>query len=274
MSDRYILVNHLGRGGFGKITFVFDKDTTMFVVQKSLLNPTRENCDRLIREGKLYMLLQQERHIVDLLDYSFDYSNPYLIIPYYKEGTLEKKVGRMSEYDALLCVQHGAAGLNSLHSIGGFHRDVKPSNMFIDKTPDGKWFVRLGDFGLGRVPQPFTSSSITASAFGTPDYIAPELYMPNPKYAAPCDIYSLGISGIELITGSRKRESINNAWINNDAKKLLLDMTNWIPSARPNAATVVTRAREIIQSHNKSVNTALKWGLGILAVGLLFGGDD
>jgi serine/threonine protein kinase len=110
---------------------------------------------------------------------------------------------------------------------------------------------------------------MTANAFGTPEYIAPELYMPNPKFTQACDIYSLGITGIELITGSRKRESIKDIWINNDVTQLLWDMTSWTPSARPDAATVVSRIREIVQAYDKSFSTAVKWGIGLLVGGLL-----
>lgn len=273
MPNRYQFIDHLGRGGFGKISLFYDTVDQKKVIQKSLLNPTRDNCERLIREGKLYMLLQQERHIVDLLAYRFDYSNPYLIIPYYEEGTLAKRVGSRNWYDSILRVQHGAVGLRSLHALGGIHRDVKPSNMFVDKTQEGKQFVRLGDFGLGRVPQPFTTSSMTVNAFGTPEYKAPELYLPNPKFTPACDIYSLAITGIELITGSRKRESIKEIWINNNVTKLLWEMTSWTPSARPDAATVVSRIREIILDYDKSFNTAIKWGLGLLVGGLLLKGS-
>ena len=269
MPDRYQFIDHLGRGGFGKITLFYDTIGKKKVVQKSLLNPTEDNCKRLIREGKLYMLLSQEQHIVDLLAYRFDYSDPCLIIPYYEEGTLEKSVGNRNWYDSILFVQHGAVGLRGLHALGGIHRDVKPSNMFIDKRADGKKFVRLGDFGLGRVPQPFTNSTMTAHACGTPEYIAPELYMPNPKFTPACDIYSLGVTGIELITGSRKRESIKEIWINNDVTQLLLEMTSWTPGARPDAATVVARIREIVSTYDKNFSTAVKWGLGLLGVGLL-----
>lgn len=269
MQDRYQFLQHLGRGGFGKITLFYDTVEKKKVIQKSLLNPTRDNCERLIREGKLYMLLRDEQHFIDLLAYRFDYSDPCLVIPYYEEGTLEKCVGSRNWYDSILRVQHGAVGLRSLHALGGIHRDVKPSNMFVDKTPDGKKFVRLGDLGLGRVPQPFTAGSMTANAFGTPEYIAPELYMPNPKFTQACDIYSLGITGIELITGSRKRESIKDIWINNDVTQLLWDMTSWTPSARPDAATVVSRVGEIVQAYDKSFSTAVKWGIGLLVGGLL-----
>jgi serine/threonine protein kinase len=62
---------------------------------------------------------------------------------------------------------------------------------------------------------------MTVHARGTPDYIAPELYMPNAKFTPACDIYSLGITGIELITGSRKQGSIKDIWINNDVTQIL-----------------------------------------------------
>jgi serine/threonine protein kinase len=212
------------------------------------------------------MQLRDEVHVVDLLDYRFDYTSPCLVFPYYDEGTLEKHVGSRNWYDSIIYVQHGAVALRAVHGIGGIHRDPKPSNMFVDKTDEGKKFVRLGDFGFGRVPQPYTSGTMTLNAFGTPDYMAPELYQPNAQFTPACDIYSLGITGIELITGSRKRESIKTIWINNDATNLLWEMTSWTPSKRPDAASVVSRVSNMILTYDTNFNTALTvGGIGIAA---------
>jgi serine/threonine protein kinase len=114
---------------------------------------------------------------------------------------------------------------------------------------------------------------MTAHACGTPDYIAPELYMPNAKFTPACDIYSLGITGIELITGSRKRESIKDIWINNDVTQLLWEMTSWTPSARPNAETVVSRISNIVQTYDKNFKTVVTVGVAGILSWLLFKGD-
>jgi serine/threonine protein kinase len=266
MAERYQFIAGLGRGGFGKIKLFYDNELQRKVVRKSLINPTHENCERLIREGEMYMQLRHEPHVVDLLDYRFNYTDPCLIIPYYEEGTLEKYVGSQNWYDSIIYVQHGAIGFRAVHAIGGIHRDAKPSNLFLDKNADGKRFALLGDFGLGRVPQPFISGSMTAHPCGTPDYMAPELYQPNAKFTPACDIYSLGITGIELITGSRKRESIKSVWINNGVTQLLWDMTSWTPSNRPDAATVVKRISNLIESYNQSFNNVVTAaGIGLAA---------
>jgi serine/threonine protein kinase len=265
MRERYQFIKRIGRGGFGKITLFYDHELRRKVVQKSLINPTHENCQRLIREGEMYMQLQNEPHVIDQLDYRFDYPNPYLIIPYYEEGTLERHVGNRNWYDSALYIQHGAIGLRAVHRIGGIHRDAKPSNLFLDRNADGKYFARLGDFGLGRVPQPFTSGTMTQHACGTPDYMAPELYVRNAKFTQACDIYSLGITGIELITGSRKRESIKTIWINNDVSQLLWEMTSWTPSQRPSADQVVSRISALIANYNATFNSVVATaGIGIV----------
>ena len=269
MSQRYQLIGPLGRGGFGRIELFYDSHLDQKVVRKSLMNPTYENCQRLIREGEICIELSQEVHIVDLLDYQFDYSNPWLMFPYYEAGTLEARVGNRNWYDSIICVQNAATGLRAVHRLGGIHRDTKPSNLFVDKRPDEKHFVRVGDFGFGRLPQPFTSGTMTVHPCGTPDYMAPELYQPNARFTPACDIYSLGITGIELITGSRKRESINTISINNDVKTLLLEMTSWTSNKRPDAATVASRALNIIQTYDANFNKVVTVGLaGLAAYGL------
>jgi len=269
MSQRYQHIGPLGRGGFGRIELFYDSQLEQRVVRKSLMDPTYENCQRLIREGEMCIQLSQEVHVVDLLDYKFDYTKPWLMFPYYEAGTLETRVGNRNWYDSIIYVQNVATGLRAVHGLGGIHRDTKPSNLFVDKRTDGKQFVRVGDFGFGRLPQPFTSGTMTLHPCGAPDYIAPELYQSNARFTPSCDIYSLGITGIELITGSRKRESINTIWINNDVTTLLLEMTSWTPSKRPDAATVASRALNIIQTYDANFTKVATAGLaGLAAYGL------
>ena len=269
MSLRFEFIEHLPGGGFGKIAVYYDKLLRRKVVQKSLRKPTPENCEALIREGRLYMKFSDHNHIVDLIGYRFNYTNPCLVLPYYEEGTLQKRIGNRNWYESIIFVQHASKAVQALHANGGFARDIKPSNLFVDVNKQGQKLVKMGDLGLGRLPYPFTSGDITRHACGTPEYMAPELFEPNPQFTPACDIYALGITGIELITGSRKRNSIHDIWINSDVTNLLLSMTADNPNQRPNAIRVDQTIRNIIQAYDKNFNTFTKIAAGALGIFLL-----
>jgi serine/threonine-protein kinase len=268
MEERYQLLGRLPGGGFGRISVYFDRQMNQKVVQKALHHPTRENCEDLIREGRLYIKLKDEEHIVDLIAYRFDYTDPCLILPFYEEGTLQTKVGNRNWYDSIIFVQHAAKGVSALHSEGGFARDIKPANLFISKNAQGQRIIKVGDLGLGRLPYPFTNGDMTRNAFGTPGYMAPELFAPNPQFTPACDIYSLGVTGIELITGSRDINSIHSIWINNDVKSLLLRMTSYNPHEGPDAITVVNTIRKIVQAYDESFKKVVTVG-GLSLLGWL-----
>jgi len=191
MNDRYQFVEYLPGGGFGKITVFFDRELKRKVVQKSLRNPTPENCEALIREGRLYMKLAKHNHVVDLLGYRFNYTDPCLILPFYAEGTLEKLVGNSNWYESMIFIQHAAKGIQAIHNEGGFSRDIKPANLFVSKNAQRLKIIKVGDLGLGRLPYPFTNGTMTRHACGTPEYMAPELFEPNAQFTTACDVYSL-----------------------------------------------------------------------------------
>jgi eukaryotic-like serine/threonine-protein kinase len=261
---RLRLLKNLARGGFGKIELFYDETNKRRIVKKSLLEITSDNCERLIREGRILMKLNKSPNIVDLIAYDFNPFNPALYLPYYEEGTLESWVGNSNWYDSILIVQNCAAALRDIHRLGGIHRDVKPANMFFEKVAQGKQ-VKLGDFGFGRIPYPFTNGEITRHACGTPGYIDPELYKQGAQFTQTSDIYSLGITGIELITGSRNPESIKPMWINNSVKDLLLRMVNLNPKLRPTAQMIVTEGSKIIDNYNANFNTVV----GVAGLGLV-----
>ena len=124
-------------------------------------------------------------------------------------------------------IRQAAAGLAALHSQGVLHRDVKPTNLFLDARGD----LKIGDFGLARFvksgsaggqaaqppqaaagvarpatppPQPLDLPSALSDAtglVGTALYIAPEVAQGWPVYDGRCDVYSLGIIAFELFNG-------------------------------------------------------------------------
>ena len=104
--------------------------------------------------------------------------------------------GKLSERQAAWFVQRIANAIAYMHSRGVIHRDIKPENVFI--TKDGT--VKLSDFGIATFKD--INSRVTKSevVVGSVHYLAPELSQGAPA-SVQSDIYALGITFFELITG-------------------------------------------------------------------------
>lgn len=87
-------------------------------------------------------------------------------------------------------------GLQSCHSNGIIHRDIKDDNIFVSEAGEYK----VGDFGVSKV---LKDSSKAESLKGTPNFLAPEVYLGKESYTKSVDLYSLGIVMYRLLNYSR-----------------------------------------------------------------------
>src|SRR5215218_7459030 len=123
----------------------------------------------------------------------------------------------MSEADAIRIVAQVAQGLHRAHRQNLIHRDVKPDNILVRN--DG--VAKLADLGLVKETDTDLNLTKTGRGLGTPHFMAPEQFRNAKNADVRCDVYSLGATLYNLVTGELPFKSNGplDAWmkkINNE----------------------------------------------------------
>ena len=146
---------------------------------------------------------------VDYIDHGVDGAtgSPYLVMPLLVGEDLETTLAREKVLEpgaAVRVVLQACRGLSLLHQGGIVHRDVKPSNLFLERSHEGIVTVRVSDFGLAKPVDPGSEPALTAMGVvvGTPDYIAPEQAR-GEALDGRADVFAAGILLWELCTWRR-----------------------------------------------------------------------
>jgi eukaryotic-like serine/threonine-protein kinase len=125
----------------------------------------------------------------------------YLVMELLK-GTLLSNVlenGRLPLARALVIARQMLVGLGRAHQLGVVHRDVKPHNVMITDV-GGMEMVKLFDFGIASNDRAAIKLTVPGTAFGTPEYIAPEQAM-GLDVDARADLYGVGVVLFEMLCG-------------------------------------------------------------------------
>ena len=199
----YRLLEELGRGGMGIVYRAFDESLRRMVAIKVLRPDQAEDVDRhrLVREAQLASCLQND-HVV-MIHAVVDPPDglPYLVMELVSGPTLGQKIAadsRLAPREVATWVAQVADALHAAHTAGLIHRDVKPSNILIDERT-GR--AKITDFGLARAQS--GQSRVTREGFmaGTPTYMSPEQARGESVLDPRSDIYSLGATLYEALTG-------------------------------------------------------------------------
>src|SRR5262245_51476702 len=156
---------------------------------------------RFLREAEAMARLDHE-HVVPVYEAAEDPTAKvaYLVMPFLQGEPLDARLrrdGRLTPLGVILIGREVAEGLQAAHEQGLIHRDVKPSNIWIDQR--GK--VKLLDFGLARAVDADADLSRHGRVVGTPAYMAPEQAR-GETVDARADLFGLGCVLYRAATGS------------------------------------------------------------------------
>ena len=265
-DGRYLIVDVLGQGGFGITYRAMDARRGGYVAIKEFypqgsvsrnangnIVPNKASVQDFER-GKLGFSsearkLSKFRHpcIVQALDVFVERNTAYLVMEYLHGETLENRIVRgklLSEYEARSLLLQLLAALEEIHGLGVLHRDIKPANIVLtDDRPE------LIDFGTAVKFIKGQTMNVSHRLL-TPAYAPLEQYATSAKLGPWTDLYALGATFYEAVTGVQPPSALErasgarlrpireiNPMIREPFAKALEKALDQRVDARPNSAT-------------------------------------
>jgi serine/threonine protein kinase len=248
--------------------------------QDSLKKEVKDDIVRKFRHEKEALIRLNHPNILNLFDSgTLSDGNPFLVIEYisgYSLRQILRKEGKLP-FDFIAHIIDGvSAALGAAHSQNILHRDIKPENIMLTPQDENFDFVRLIDFGIARLENPFHADvTQIVRGIGTPLYVAPEQLVGELEQTPAVDIYSLAIVVYEMLTGELPFQPKSNfellelrkqgvkvppSRLRNDlpseAERILLSALEFEAGKRPQNARAFGRAlADALRDANKPVTT-------------------
>ncbi|XP_035403950.1 serine/threonine-protein kinase Nek1 isoform X1 [Cygnus atratus] len=197
--DKYIKVQKIGEGSFGKAILVKAKENSQQYVIKEINISKMSNKEREESRREVAVLANMKHPNIVLYRESFEENGClYIVMDYCEGGDLFKKINAQkgilfSEDQILDWFVQICLALKHIHDRKILHRDIKSQNIFL--TKDGT--IQLGDFGIARVLN--STVELARTCIGTPYYLSPEICQNRP-YNNKSDIWALGCVLYEMCT--------------------------------------------------------------------------
>lgn len=200
MIGKYLLVQEIGQGQFGKVFKAIDtqdgnREYAVKVVSREKVQST-SHIYRLFQSEIQIMKRLDHPNLLRLVDFLETASNLYVVVQYCPDGDLEKwiqRFGRLQENEAVFFLKQIMSGFLFLHTNKIMHRDFKVANIFLD----GKHLV-IGDFGFAKA-----GVEMATTKLGTPYNMAPEIIFSTGKtfYNSKADLWSIGVVYYQMVCG-------------------------------------------------------------------------
>jgi len=201
LGDKYDVQDMIYRGGMGEIYLGLHKTLGTKVAIKIMIQRLTDDPElkkRFHREAQLYANLRHP-NIIHIYDFGTAEAFDYMVFPFIEGETLYQKLQREGRIDVKECLHiiiSVAKALAYASENNVIHRDVKPSNIMIEKNGN----VLIADFGISKNLKDI-ELTLPGTVLGSPKYISPEQVLAG-EADSRSDQYALGIIFFEMITGN------------------------------------------------------------------------
>ena len=213
VAGKYVVGRTLGVGGMGMVYAAHDARLDRQVAIKVLLPrlvTSQTATQRFMREARAATRITSE-HVVKLLEIdTLPDGTPLLVMEYLEGRDLRAVLREEGPLPPRLAVDYLLQALQAVaegHMQTIVHRDLKPSNLFLTTRADGTPLIKVLDFGIAKTLEPETAESFALTSsedvrLGSPTYMPPE-QLQNPRDVdMRSDIWALGVTLHELVSGS------------------------------------------------------------------------
>lgn len=214
---KYRIVGRLGVGGMAEVYEATHLQLGSPVALKLPLGRAGSSrgakmAARLLREAQVGASLDPER-VVRVFDVGvLEDGTPIIVLERLDGESMAERLERVERVPietAVGWVREACAGLSEAHRRGIVHRDVKPSNLFLENKRDGGQRLRILDFGIATIRAAAEGASHqethtdSRGPIGSPPYMSPEQVRDSHEVDARTDVWALGVTLFELIAGRR-----------------------------------------------------------------------
>lgn len=242
LGDRYEIIEKIGSGGMAVVYRGKDKKLDRYVTIKVLREEfigDEEFIERFCSEACSAARLSHP-NIVRVYDVGEDGEINYIVMEYIHGDTLKTAIRKKAPFDSRSTINVAiqiASALSQAHKAHIVHRDIKPQNILVGT--DG--VVKVTDFGIARAARA-TTMTTTANAAGSVHYFSPE--QARGGYVdEKSDIYSLGITMFEMITGVLPFQGNNSVSIAlKHINEELPDIRQYNPNCTPSLEGIIKKA--------------------------------
>lgn len=272
LADKYEMLEALGGGGMGHVYRARHRQLKRLVAIKLLSHDLdgQEAVTRFLREARAVAQIGSV-HVAHVMDADvLANGQPFIVMEYLQGRDLAAWVaaeGRLPVTVAVDFILQALEAIAEAHAQQIIHRDIKPGNLFATRTAGGDLIIKVLDFGLAKTSPSFDTLApgITerGAVLGTPSYMSPEQFMDAQAADVRSDIWALGATLFELLTGTppftgNSLPQVYRAVISRPIPSLR-SLVPELPEGLENVvATCLTRERELRYADVAELALALK----------------